>query len=85
VPDSFANLALMRQKRRALHKKRRKPRQPDVPHRKLRVLPAPLVRQASAGPSDGFDQISEKAHPIVESELQPKSKRFLAKSTKTPK
>src|SRR6202042_1342435 len=69
----------MRQKRRALHEKRRKPGQSDIPHRKLRVHPAPLVRQARAGPSDTLDQIIEKAHRIVESELDPKHKRLFRK------
>src|SRR6202034_2713359 len=67
------------QKRRALHEKRRKPRQSDIPHRKLRVLPPPLVRQARAGPSDTLDQIIETAHRIVESELDPKHKRLFRK------
>src|SRR5271155_298176 len=92
VSDPFANLTLMRQKRRALHEKRRKPRQSDIPHQKSRVLPPPLVRQARAGPSDTLDQIIEKAHRIVESELRPKHKgifrkiakmRIAASSTKT--
>src|ERR1700678_1974215 len=69
----------MRQKRRALHEKRRKPGQSDIPHRKLRVHPPPLVRQARAGPSDTLDQIIEKAHRIVESELDPKHKRLFRK------
>src|SRR6202034_1404562 len=73
------NLTLMRQKRRALHEKRRKPRQSDIPHRKLRVLPPPLVRQARAGPSDTLDQIIETAHRIVESELDPKHKGLFRK------
>jgi hypothetical protein len=77
VSDPFANLTLMRQKRRALHEKRRKPRQSDIPHRKLQILPAPLVRQARAGLSNTLDQIIETAHRIVESELDPKHKRFL--------
>src|ERR1700689_3488032 len=79
VSDPFANLTLMRQKRRALHEKRRKPGQSDIPHRKLRVHPPPLVRQARAGPSDTLDQIIEKAHRIVESELDPKHKRLFRK------
>src|SRR5271170_5181752 len=79
VSDPFANLTLVRQKRRTLHQERRKPRQPDVPHRELRVPPLPLVRQARAGPSDTIDQIIEKAHRIVESELEPKHKSFLVK------
>ena len=65
VSDPFANLALVRQKRRTLHQERRKSRQPDVPHRELRVPPLPLVHQARAGPSDTIDQIIEKAHQIV--------------------
>ena len=79
VSDPFANLTLMRQERRALHEKRRKPRQSDIPHRKLQVLPAPLVRQARAGPSDTLYQIIEKAHRIVESELDPKHKGLFRK------
>src|ERR1700678_4295140 len=69
----------MRQKRRALHEKREKPAQSDIPYRKLRVHPPPLVRQARAGPSDTLDQIIEKAHRIVESELDPKHKRLFRK------
>src|SRR5271155_2651746 len=79
VSDPSANLTLMQKKRRALHEKRRKPRQSDIPHRKLQVLPAPLVRQARAGPSDTLDQIIEKPHRIVESELDPKHKRLFRK------
>ncbi|MFZ2108696.1 MAG: hypothetical protein WAV18_25545, partial [Roseiarcus sp.] len=79
MSDPFANLALMRQKRRTLHEKRRKPGQSDIPHRKLRVHPTPLVRQARAAPSDTLDQIIEKAHRIVESELDPKHKRLFRK------
>src|SRR5271154_5108949 len=82
VSDPLANLTLMRQKRRALHEKRRKPRQSDIPHRKLRVLPPPLVRQARAGPSDTLDQIIETAHRIVESELDPKHKGLFRKIAK---
>ena len=85
VSDPFANLALVRQKRRTLHQERRKPRQPDVPHRELRVPPLPLVRQARAGPSDTIDQIIENAHRIVESELEPKHKSFLVNSDQTLK
>jgi hypothetical protein len=85
VSDPFANLTLMRQKRRALHEKRRKPRQSDIPHRKLQVLPAPLVRQARAGPSDTLYQIIEKAHRIVESELDPKHKGLFRKIGETAK
>src|ERR1700677_2731518 len=69
----------MRQKRRALHEKRRKPRQSDIPDRKLRVLPPPLVREARAGLSDTLDQIIEKAHRIVESELDTKHKGLFSK------
>jgi hypothetical protein len=85
VSDPFANLALVRQKRRTLHQERRKPRQPDVPHGELRVPPLPLVRQARASPSDTIDQIIEKAHRIVESELEPKLKKFLEKFDRTLK
>jgi len=63
-----------------LHQERRKSRQPNVPHRELRVPPLPLVRQARASPSDTIDQIIEKAHRIVESELDPKHKIISRKS-----
>src|SRR5271156_2556542 len=85
LSNSFANSTLVRQKRRALHEKRRNPRQSDIPHRKLRVLPPPLVRQARAGPSDTLDQIIETAHRIVESELEPKYKPVPVESAKSLK
>jgi hypothetical protein len=85
VSDAFANLTLVRQKRRTLHQERRKSCQPDVPHRELRVPPLPLVRQAGAGSSDTIDHIIEKAHRIVESQLEPKHKSFLENSDQTLK
>jgi hypothetical protein len=80
VSDALAYLTLMRQKRRALHEKRRKARQTDIPHRDMRVPPAPLVRQACARPSDTLDQIIEKAHRFAESKRDANCKQFPTKT-----
>ena len=48
-------------------------------------IPRRLSAKPRAGPSDTLDQIIEKAHRIVESELDPKHKRLFRKSAQSLK
>ncbi len=79
MSDPFANLTLVHKNEGHCIRNDEKPRQPDVPHRKLRVFPLPPVRLARTGPSDTIDQIIEKAHRIVELELDLKHKKYFSK------
>jgi hypothetical protein len=64
---AFEQLALMGEKRRALHEEDREGPHPDVRHGELAVAPAPFVRQAGADAAHGRDERFKQFHAMVES------------------
>jgi hypothetical protein len=64
---AFEQLALMGEKRRALHEEDREGPHPDVRHCELAVAPAPFVRQAGADAAHGRDERFKQFHAMVES------------------
>ena len=60
---------LVLQKRRALHKKRRKRRHPDVTHRIARIRPPALVRKTVQAPPQRTKKGLKRTHALHESDF----------------
>jgi hypothetical protein len=67
---TLRQLALMGQKRRALHEKHRERCNPDVRHPIATVRPRPLVRQRTATAPQRSNKGVQRLHPNLESQIR---------------